>query len=113
MRFIISLVLLSLLCSFACILQNYRNIDHGVRCNKIGGASCITCFISFCFAIRIKNQQRDTFAMCKIDCEGTLFVCDVFGKFTKIEKADNIAEKCQRYKMNKIKHFSVNSNHLS
>ena len=39
--------------------------------------------------------------MCKIACEGKLFVCDYSGNFPKKELADNIAMRCQRYKMNK------------
>ena len=38
---------------------------------------------------------------CKIDCEGKLLVCIFFEKFWKMEEADNITERCQRYKMNK------------
>ena len=45
--------------------------------------------------------------MCKIDCEGKLFVCG-FGKFTKIQSADNIEKMCQRYEMHEIKCFSSN-----
>ena len=41
--------------------------------------------------------------MRKINCEGKLFVWDFFGKFAKTELADNIARRCPRYKMNKIK----------
>ena len=39
--------------------------------------------------------------MYKHDCEGKLLVCEFFDKFKKMEVADNITEKCQRYKMNK------------
>ena len=33
--------------------------------------------------------------MYKVDCEGTLLVCDFFENFTKMEQADNITERCQ------------------
>ena len=36
----------------------------------------------------------------------------IFFKFTGIELADNIAKRCQNYKMNKIKCYSSNSSHF-
>ena len=49
--------------------------------------------------------------MYKVDCEGKLFA--IFEKFIKMELADNITERGQRYKMNKIKCFSSNSSHFN
>ena len=46
------------------------------------------------------------FAMYKIDCEGKLSTCLRFLEiFRKMELADNITERCQRYKMNKQSAF--------
>ena len=51
--------------------------------------------------------------MYKVDCEGKLLVCDLKKKIMKMELADNITKRCQRYKMNKIKCFSPNTSHFN
>ena len=49
--------------------------------------------------------------MYKVDCEDKVTCLQFFLKFTKMELADDITERCHRYKMNKIKCFSPISSH--
>ena len=82
-------------------------IAHGAKCDKIDGAFYNT-YVVFQFALKeeLIAGKVILFAMHKIDCEGNLLVC-ILKKITKIESTDNVAKKCQMYKMNKINCYSV------
>ena len=68
---------LSLLCSFACNLQKYSNIDDGARCYSPWASCNIYAFFHFVFQEElIASKVIPPFAMCKIDFEGKLLVYD-------------------------------------
>ena len=79
------------------INRNIRILTMGRDATKSMGRVLTHCLLSLCFARGTNSWQSDPFAMYKIGCECKLLVCDFLKNLRKVELADDIAKRCQRY----------------